>query len=135
MDIKDIEILKPNLQKTLQDLSQASRVNLTAYRTQILGPTTATDLNSFADQLERISNQMSDLTTSARMETLASRTRKLLSNNIQKLEKHKEEIVYKLTTLEIHLLPLQKQANQSLSHLKTIQYYITNQGSTISEKV
>lgn len=78
---------------------------------------------------------MSDSTTTGRMETLAFRTRKLLSNNIQRLEKHKEEIIYKLTTLERDLLPLQKQANLSLSHLKTIQYFITNQGSNITEKV
>lgn len=73
MDIKDIEILKPLLQKNLQDLSQASKVNLTSYRTQISGLTTGIDLNAFSDQLERIANQMVDLTTSARMETLASR--------------------------------------------------------------
>lgn len=135
VNINDIEILKASLQKYLQDISQASRVNLTLHRTQLSGAVMATDLNSFADQLERIANQMTDLTTSARMETLASRCRKLLSNNLQRLEKHRDEIVYKLTALELHLQPLQRQANQTLSHLKTIQYYLTNQGSTISERV
>lgn len=72
-NIKEIEILKQGLQKSLQDLSQASKVNLTLYRAQIAGPTTGVDLNSFSDQLERIANQMTDITVSARMETLASR--------------------------------------------------------------
>lgn len=135
VNINDTQILKPTLQKYLQDISSASRVNLTYYRSQLSGSVTQTDLNTFADQLERIAGQIVDVQTQARMETLAARARKLLANNLQRLEKHRDEIVYKLTALELKLLPLQRQANQSLSHLKTIQFYFFNQGSHISETV
>lgn len=64
---------------------------------------TTTDLNTLADQLERIAGQMTNLQTSARMEVLAVRTRKILANNVQRLEKHRDEIVYRLTALEVHL--------------------------------
>lgn len=65
----------------------------------------------------------------------ASRTRRLITNNIQPLEQIRTELVYKLTELELQIQPFQKQMNQSLSHLKTIQYYIDNQGSVIAGKV
>ena len=35
----------------------------------------------------------------------------------------------------MQLAPLQRQVNQSLSHLKTIQYYINNQGENIAYQV
>lgn len=135
VDIQTVVIAKPSLQKTLQELSQASRLNLTTYIAEVNTPTVEDDLGTFADNLEKVANQMTDLTTSARMETLASRARKLLTNNIIKLEKHKEEMVRRLAALEGQMIPLQRQANQSLSHLKTIQYYIGNQGMNISERV
>lgn len=46
-----------------------------------------------------------------------------------------DDLVYQLTTLEVQLQPLQRQVNQSLSHLKTIQYYIDNQGEKIAQMV
>jgi hypothetical protein len=35
----------------------------------------------------------------------------------------------------MQMMPLQRQVNQSLSHLKTIQYFINNQGSNIANEV
>ncbi|CAG2056589.1 unnamed protein product, partial [Timema podura] len=45
-----------------------------------------------------------------------------------------EDLVYQLTALEVQINPLQRQVNQSLSHLKTIQYFINNQGSNIAHQ-
>ncbi|KAJ8876200.1 hypothetical protein PR048_024110 [Dryococelus australis] len=95
---------------------------------------TVKDLSSFADQLESVANQIKDLATASRMETLAARTRRLLVSHIQPLEQRKEDLVYQLTALEVQMQPLQRQVNQSLSHLKTIQYFINNQGDSISRQ-
>jgi hypothetical protein len=43
--------------------------------------------------------------------------------------------VYQLTALEVQLMPIEKQITQSMSHLKTIQYFIGNQGLTIAQEV
>lgn len=49
--------------------------------------------------------------------------------------KVQDELIYQLAMLEVQLQPLQRQVNQSLSHLKTIQYYIDNQGDKIAQIV
>lgn len=46
-----------------------------------------------------------------------------------------DALVYQLTALEVQTGPLQKQVNQSLSHLKTIQFFINNQGEAIAHTV
>ncbi|KAF4529635.1 hypothetical protein B566_EDAN011476, partial [Ephemera danica] len=101
---------------------------------KLSGHVTSRDLKSFAAQMEGVAGQIRDQTTSTRLESLVSRTRRLLANNVQPLEKQKDELVYQMTSLEVQLAPLQRQANQSLSHLKTIQYYISNEGSIIAQQ-
>ncbi|XP_063217411.1 prominin-1-A [Bacillus rossius redtenbacheri] len=102
--------------------------------TRLSRPVTGKDLSSFADQLESVANQIKDLATASRLETLASRTRRLLVSHVQPLEQRKEDLVYQLTALEVQMQPLQRQVNQSLSHLKTIQYFINNQGDSICKQ-
>jgi len=46
-----------------------------------------------------------------------------------------DELVYQLTALEVQLIPIEKQITQSMSHLKTIQYFIGNQGTAIAQEV
>lgn len=49
--------------------------------------------------------------------------------------KLQDNLVYQIAILELQLLPLMRQVNQSISHLKTIQYYIDNQGDKIAQLV
>nr|CAD7401783.1 unnamed protein product [Timema poppensis] len=124
VNLTDLRLLTPYLQRQLTSLVTTSAVNLTSYRAQFSGQITGKDLSSFSNQLESVANQIKDLATASRMETLASRTRRLV-----------EDLVYQLTALEVQINPLQRQVNQSLSHLKTIQYFINNQGSSIAHQV
>jgi len=62
---------------------------MTAFRYQLSRPITGKDLSSFAKQLDSVANQIKDLATASRIETLASRTRRVLSSNIQPLEAKK----------------------------------------------
>ncbi|XP_067006694.2 prominin-1-A [Anabrus simplex] len=132
VNLTDLQLLTPDLQRQLQELLTAASVNLTSHRVQLSGPVTGKDLLSFSDQLESVANQITDLATASRMETLATRTRRLLASHIAPLTQRKEDMVYQLTSLEVQLMPLQRQVNQSLSHLKTIQFFINNQGANIS---
>ncbi|KAG8232181.1 hypothetical protein J437_LFUL012178 [Ladona fulva] len=134
VNLTDVQILTPALQMKLNNLLDATMLNLTDYRVKLNGPVTLKDMSSFADQLEKVANQIQDLATASRLETLASRAKRLLASHIQVLETQKEDLVYQLTMLEVQLLPLQRQVNQSISHLKTIQYFINNQGSAIAQQ-
>ncbi|GLH13189.1 Uncharacterized protein GBIM_17812 [Gryllus bimaculatus] len=132
VNLTQLQLLTPGLQVQLSGLLNAALVNLTSHRSQLSSPVTGKDLTSFADQLESVANQITDLATASRMETLASRTRRLLTSHLEPLKLRKEDLVYQITSLEVQLVPLQRQVNQSLSHLKTIQFFINNQGSNIS---
>ncbi|XP_046385639.1 prominin-1-A [Ischnura elegans] len=134
VNLTDIQILSPELQSRLNLVLEATMINLTDFRVKLTGSVTVKDMSSFADQLENVANQIQDLPTASRLESLATRAKRLVASNIHVLERQKEDIVYQLTMLEVQLLPLQRQVNQSLSHLKTIQYYINNQGSAIAQQ-
>lgn len=110
-------------------------VNLTKHRTSILGPVTKRDLNSFEDQLNAVSRKLSDLSSVKRIEDLSFETKKIIIDAVKPLEALRDSILYKITALEILLTPLSKELNQTMSHLKTIQYFFDNQGSIIAEKV
>lgn len=132
VNLSNMVLLTPELQQQLQELLLATTVNITSFRTQMTGQVTGKDLASFADQMSSVANQITDWSTLNRLESLISMTRNILTGHIQPLEQHKEDLVYQLTGLEMQLAPLQRQVNQSLSHLKTIQYYINNQGDSIA---
>ncbi|KAE8736663.1 hypothetical protein FOCC_FOCC017885, partial [Frankliniella occidentalis] len=133
-DLTHLQLLTPELQADLKALLDATMANLTAHRLLVSGGVTGKDLSALADQMESVANQIGDVATASRVETLASRTRRVLSTHVQPLAVKKENLVYQLTTLEVELAPLQRQVNQSLSHLKTIQYFVDKQGTTMADQ-
>ncbi|XP_049820384.1 prominin-1 isoform X2 [Aethina tumida] len=130
----NVEILSPALQLNLQVLSTTSNVNLTLHRAQLSKAITKRDLGSFADQLNTVARQLSDPISSRKIDNLAFMVRKVVQMEMQRLVDIRNRILFKVTALEVLLLPLNKQANQSLSHLKTIQFFLDNQGWQIAEK-
>lgn len=123
------------LQSELHDLSYALTTNLSKHRTFFLGPVTKRDLNSFEDQLRTVSRRLSDRASVKRIEDLAYETEEIIADGVKPLEVIRDSILYKITALEILLAPLNKELNQTMSHLKTIQYYFDNQGNVIAKKV
>lgn len=65
----------------------------------------------------------------------ATRTQRLYLTNIKPLEQLRADVVFKLTELELQLLPFRRKLNISLSHIHTAQFYIDNQGDIIAQKV
>lgn len=131
----NLEILTPLLQLNLQLLSTISTINLTDYRRKMSTPVTKKDLSSFADQIVAVARQLNDLSSSKNSNQLALLIRTIMQNEMKQLVNSRDQILYQLTMLEILIQPLNKQANQSLAHLKTIQYYLNNEGWQIREKV
>ncbi|XP_012287538.2 prominin-1-A [Orussus abietinus] len=133
VDLKGLRILTPNLQLKLQSLFYACGPNLTEHRLMIQGPILNKDLGAMSDQMENVARQIKDRTTAREFDGIASSMRTLLSRRVKPLMKLQDELVYQLAALELQLIPLQRQVNQSISHLKTIQYYIDNQGEQIAQ--
>ncbi|CAH1126018.1 unnamed protein product [Ceutorhynchus assimilis] len=131
----EVEILSTSLQINLQKLSLASAANLTDYRLQISSSISRWDLASFSDQLNSVGRQLEDTVIIRKMDNLAFSMRKLVQTEMQRLNDLRGRILYKITSLEVLLPTLNAQVNQSLSQLETIQIFLDNQGSEISQKV
>lgn len=116
-------------------MSVASSSNLTSLRLQAASPITKRDLNSFEDQLHTVARQLSDAATARKLDNIAFSVRKVIHKELQKLTEIKNAILLKITMLELLLPPVGRQANQTLAHLKTIQYFLDHEGSQVAEKV
>ncbi|XP_047352347.1 prominin-1-A isoform X1 [Vespa velutina] len=133
VDLKGLKILTPGLQQRLQNLLYACGPNLTEHRIMIQGPILSKDLNALSDQLDSIARQLSDRSVARDLQIIGSNMRDLTSRRVKPLMKLQDNLVYQIAILELQLLPLLRQVNQSISHLKTIQYYIDNQGDKIAQ--
>lgn len=131
----NLEILRPSLQINLQVLASLTTINLTSHREQVSGPITRRDLGSFADQLNSVARQLIDPISSRKIDNVAFLVRRVVNTDMNKLNEIRKRIIYKITLLEVLLQPLNKQTNQSLAHLKTIQFFIDNNGWKIADKV
>lgn len=91
------------------------------------------DLNALSDQVTNVARQLSDRKIARDLQSISTSLRELLLRRVKPLMKIQDDLVYQLAGLELQLQPLQRQVNQSISHLKTIQYYIDNQGEKIAQ--
>ena len=102
---------------------------------QIQGPILNKDLNALSDQVENVARQLTERRTARRFQTIAAQMRDLLSRRVKPMMKMQDELVYQLASLDVHLQPLQRQVNQTLGHLRNVQYFIDNQGEKIAQLV
>ncbi|XP_072932627.1 prominin-1-A [Epargyreus clarus] len=134
IDVGLLKTISVAFSKLLNDMLVVTNVDLAKYRMEYNAPVVGKDLPSLVDQLENIAAQVTDLNTAGRLETLATRTKRLHLTNIKPLEQLRADLVFKLTELELQLMPFRKKLNISLSHIHTAQYYIDNQGDIIAQK-
>lgn len=133
--INELEILSPALQVNLQILATLTDVNLTYHRERLSSPISRRDLASFADQLNAVARQLNDAPSARRIDNIAFFVRKTVNGEWSGLNAIRKRIIYKITLLEVLLKPLHKQVNQSLAHLKSIQFFIDTKGWAIADKV
>ncbi|XP_024888603.1 prominin-1-A isoform X1 [Temnothorax curvispinosus] len=133
VDLKGLQILTPNLRQRLQDLLYACGLNLTAHRIMIQGPILSKDISTLSDQLDNVSRQLQDRSTAKELQSIGTTMRDLTLRRVKPLMKLQDDLVYRLAVLELQVQPLWRQVNQSISHLRTIQYYIDNQGEKIAQ--
>ncbi|CAL1674008.1 unnamed protein product [Lasius platythorax] len=133
VDLKGLRILTPNLRQSLQDFLYACGLNLTAHRIMIQGPILNKDLTTISDQLDNISRQLQDRSIARELQSIGITMRDLTLRRVKPLMKFQDDLVYRLAVLELKVQPLWRQVNQSISHLRTIQYYIDHQGEKIAQ--
>ncbi|KPI94187.1 Prominin-1-A [Papilio xuthus] len=134
VDVSFLKSISAPFNRILNEILVKSNVNLPLYRMEYNNPVVGKDLPALEDQLENVAAQVSDLTTSGRLETLAKRTERVYVSNIKPLEQLRADLVFKLTELELQLIPYRRRLNISLSHIHTAQFYIDNQGDVIAQK-
>ncbi|KAL0129913.1 hypothetical protein PUN28_001873 [Cardiocondyla obscurior] len=133
VDLKGLKILTPNLRQRLQDLLYACGLNLTTHRIMIQGPILNKDIGTLSDQLDNISRQLHDRNIARELQSIGTTMRDLTLRRVKPLMKLQDSLVYHLAVLELQVQPLWRQVNQSISHLRTIQYYIDHQGQKIAQ--
>ena len=92
-------------------------------------------MEALSDQLDKVTEQMSDRLTARSLETTVINMQDLNQLRVKPLMKFQDELLYKLAALELQVKPLQHQINESLTNLKTIQYYIDSRGDKIAQLV
>ncbi|KAG5335958.1 PROM2 protein, partial [Acromyrmex heyeri] len=133
VDLKGLRILTPNLRQCLQDLLYACGLNLTAHRIMIQGPILSKDITTLSDQLDNVSRQLQDRSIARELQSIGITMRDLTLRQVKPLMRLQDDLVYRLAVLELQVQPLWRQVNQSISHLRTIQYYIDHQGEKIAQ--
>ncbi|XP_072759518.1 prominin-1-A [Anoplolepis gracilipes] len=133
VDLKGLRILTPDLRQSLQDFLYACGLNLTAHRIMIQGPILNKDLTTMSDQLDNISRQLQDRSIARELQSIGITMRDLTLRRVRPLMKFQDDLIYRLAVLELKVQPLWRQVNQSISHLRTIQYYIDHQGEKIAQ--
>lgn len=88
-----------------------------------------------SDQLDNISRQLQDRSIARELHNIGIAMRDLSSRRVRPLMKLQDDLVYRLAVLELQVQPLWRQINQSIFHLRTIQYYIDHRGDKIAQLV
>lgn len=108
-----------------------SEINYTSYRLELAESTPDKDLSIFIDQMQRVAAQIHDTSTSSRMSALSNRARRLQTTILQPLERLRSDIHFELTALQIQRQPWVEMVNQSLTNLKTTQFFINQDSGDI----
>ncbi|KAK9299815.1 hypothetical protein QLX08_007271 [Tetragonisca angustula] len=133
VQLKTLRIFTPYLQQQLHNLLYACGLNLTEHRIAVQERILNKDLEALSDQLDKVTEQMSDRLTARSLETIVINMQDLNERRVKPLMRFQDELLYKLATLELQVKPLQQLINDSLVNLKTIQYYIDSQGDKIAQ--
>lgn len=113
-----------NIQSILDELIKKSGGNFTSYRMDLTQVTPEKEMINFIDQMQRVSLQIQDSSTASRMATLATSAKRVQSTILQPLEILKNEIVFQLTALELHIDPWMHRVKEIRESFNQSQKYL-----------
>ncbi|XP_064095730.1 prominin-1-A-like isoform X2 [Macrobrachium nipponense] len=132
VNLSHVELLSPEAEAHLDSFLRSIRIDMEPYRREMEKPLVRKSLPALTEQMQNIAGQLRSVSSSAELFRMVARTRNLVSNTLYPLEKRKEDVTYQVATLDMEVMPLQRQINQSSGHLRTIQYFIHNHGSSLA---
>ncbi|KAK7070363.1 hypothetical protein SK128_027269 [Halocaridina rubra] len=132
INLSHVELLSPEAENHLDTFLRSIKINLGPHRREMEKPLVQKSLPALAEQMQNIASQLRSVSSSAELFKIVARTRNLITNTLYPLEKRKEDVTYQVATLDMEVMPLQRQINQSSGHLRTIQYFNHNHGSSLA---
>ncbi|XP_068249319.1 prominin-1-A isoform X2 [Palaemon carinicauda] len=132
VNLSHVELLSPEAEDHLDSFLRSIRIDMEPYRREMEKPLVRKSLPALTEQMQNIAGQLRSVSSSAELFRMVARTRNLITNTLYPLEKRKEDLTYQVATLDMEVMPLQRQINQSSGHLRTIQYFIHNHGSSLA---
>ncbi|CAL4062550.1 unnamed protein product, partial [Meganyctiphanes norvegica] len=133
VNLSHVQLLSSEAEDNLSNFLKSIKIDMQPYRYEVEKPLVRKNMPALAEQMQNVAGQMRSVTASSELFKLVSRTRNFIKNVVYPLEKRKEDIAYQVATLDMEVMPLQRQINQSAGHLRTIQYFINNHGSSLAQ--
>lgn len=119
------------IQSIFDDLIQKSHGNFTSHRLELIQVSPEKEIINFIDQMQRVSLQINDISTASRMATLIASAKRIQSTILQPLEILKNEIVFQLTALELHIDPWMHRVKEIKENFNQSQKYLDNHSTDI----
>ncbi|XP_037778899.1 prominin-1-A-like isoform X3 [Penaeus monodon] len=132
VNLSNVELLSTEAEANLDKFLRSVKIDLAPYRKEMDKPLVRKNLPALAEQMQNVAGQLRSVAASAELFKMVARTRNIISNTLYPLEKRKEDVTYQVATLDLEVMPLQRQINQSSGHLRTIQYFIHSHGSSLA---
>ncbi|ROT78216.1 putative prominin-1 [Penaeus vannamei] len=132
VNLSKVELLSTEAEANLDKFLRSVKIDLAPYRKEMDKPLVRKNLPALAEQMQNVAGQLRSVAASAELFKMVARTRNIISNTLYPLEKRKEDVTYQVATLDLEVMPLQRQINQSSGHLRTIQYFIHSHGSSLA---
>ncbi|XP_069958990.1 prominin-1-A isoform X1 [Cherax quadricarinatus] len=132
VNLSQMEFLSPEAEAHLNDFLRSIKMDLEPYRREIEKPLVLKSVPALSEQMQNVAGQLRSVSGAAELFRMVARTRNIVTNTLYPLEKRKEDLTYHVATLDMEVTPLQRQINQSAGHLRTIQYFIHNHGSSLA---
>jgi hypothetical protein len=110
----------------LDELLNDINSSFTSYQSELSRISPDKEMSHFIDQLQRVSLQILDYSTITRMATLTSTAKRIQTTILQPLEVLKNEVVFHLTALELHMNPWIVQLKTLKKNLNQTQHFLND---------
>lgn len=123
---KSFSTLTRKTQCILDELLNDINSSFTSYQSEISRISPDKEMSHFIDQMQRVSIQIVDSSTKSRMATLTATAKRIQTTILQPLELLKNEVVFHLTALELHMNPWIVQLKTLKKNLNHTQNYLND---------
>lgn len=111
-------------QSVIENMLRNVNASFTSYQSELSQVSPENELGHFIEQLQRVSLQILDFSTVSRMAALTSTAKRIQQTILQPLETLKNEVIFHLTALELHMNPWIVQLRRTRENLSQTQDYL-----------